>query len=253
VTALSLPAVQRLLAVLIACFALVIAGCGDSKDDEQTATSTPAAAATDTATPAATDTATPAGASEFLPKGCDDVQKPAPKDVGKLKKPTEKLSKSKTYVATISTTCGDIEVQLDSKQSPITGGSFKYLADKKFFDGLTFHRIVPDFVIQGGDPAGTGEGGPGYSVVEAPPSDLKYTKGIVAMAKTGDEAAGTSGSQFFIVTGPQAEQLTPDYALLGKVTKGQDVADKIGGIQADPSSGQPAAQVIIKSITVKES
>jgi peptidyl-prolyl cis-trans isomerase B (cyclophilin B) len=248
-----LPAVPRLLAVLIACFALVIAGCGDSKDDEQTATSTPAAAATDTATPAATDTATPAGSSEFLPAGCDDVKKPAPKQVDDLKKPTEKLSKSKTYVATISTTCGDIEVKLDAKHSPITGGSFKYLADKKFFDGTTFHRIVPDFVIQGGDPAGTGEGGPGYSVVEAPDSNLKYTKGIVAMAKTGTEPAGTSGSQFFIVTGPQAAQLTPDYALLGKVTKGQDVADKIGGIQADQQSGQPAAQVIIKSITVKES
>jgi peptidyl-prolyl cis-trans isomerase B (cyclophilin B) len=247
-----LPAVPRLLAVLIACFALVIAGCGDSKDDEQTATSTPAAAATDTATPAATDTATPAGASEFLPKGCEDVQKPAPKDVGKLKKPTEKLDKSKTYVATISTTCGDIEVALDAKRAPVTGGNFKYLADKKFFDGLTFHRVVPDFVIQGGDPAGDGSGGPGYTVVEAPPSDLKYTKGVVAMAKTGTDPSGASGSQFFIVTGAGGEQLPPEYALLGKVSKGMDVADTIGKIQADPNSGQPAAQVIIKSITVKE-
>jgi peptidyl-prolyl cis-trans isomerase B (cyclophilin B) len=251
VTALSLPAVPRLLAVLIACFALVIAGCGDSKDDEQTATSTPAAAATDTATPEATASATPAGSSEFLPKGCEDVKKPAPKQVDDIKKPTEKLSKSKTYVATISTTCGDIEVTLDSKHSPITGGSFKYLADKKFFDGLTFHRIVPDFVIQGGDPAGTGEGGPGYSVEEAPPSDLKYTEGIVAMAKTGAEPAGTSGSQFFIVTGASAAQLGPDYALVGKVTKGMDVATKIGGIQAGPD-GAPAAQVIMKTVTVSE-
>jgi cyclophilin family peptidyl-prolyl cis-trans isomerase len=240
-----LPAVPRLLAVLIACFALVIAGCGDSKDKEQTATSTPAAAATETATPAA--------ANEFLPQGCESVEKPAPKQVDKIKKPTEKLSKSKTYVATISTTCGDIEVMLDAKHSPITGGSFKYLADKKFFDGTTFHRVVPDFVIQGGDPAGDGSGGPGYSVEEAPDTNLKYTKGIVAMAKTGDEPAGTSGSQFFIVTGAGAATLTPDYALLGKVTKGMDVAEKIGGIQADPSTGQPAAQVIIKSVTVKVS
>jgi peptidyl-prolyl cis-trans isomerase B (cyclophilin B) len=241
-----LPAVQRLLAVLIASIALVAAGCGDSKDGEATATSTPEAAATETATPTA-------AANEFLPEGCENVEKPAPKQADPLKKPTEKLSKSKTYVATISTTCGDIEVTLDSKDSPITGGSFKYLADKKFFDDTTFHRIVPDFVIQGGDPAGDGSGGPGYSVVEAPASDLKYTKGIVAMAKTGAEPAGTSGSQFFIVTGPQAETLTPDYALLGKVTKGMDIADKIGKIQADPNTGQPAAPVIIKSVTVKES
>jgi peptidyl-prolyl cis-trans isomerase B (cyclophilin B) len=244
VAALSLPAVPRLLAVLIACFALLIAGCGDSKDGEQTATSTPEAAAAETATPAA--------ANEFLPEGCENVEKPAPKKVEAIKKPTEKLSKSKTYVATISTTCGDIEVTLDAKHSPITGGSFKYLADQKFFDGTTFHRVVPDFVIQGGDPAGDGSGGPGYSVVEAPDTNLKYTKGIVAMAKTGAEPAGTSGSQFFIVTGPQAATLTPDYALLGKVTKGMDVADKIGGIQADPTTGQPAAQVIVKSVTVTE-
>ncbi len=236
---------QRLLAVLIASIALVAAGCGDSKDGEATATSTPEAAATETATPTA-------AANEFLPEGCENVEKPAPKQADPLKKPTEKLSKSKTYVATISTTCGDIEVTLDAKNSPITGGSFKYLADKKFFDDTTFHRIVPDFVIQGGDPAGDGSGGPGYSVVEAPASDLKYTKGIVAMAKTGAEPAGTSGSQFFIVTGPQAETLTPDYALLGKVTKGMDIADKIGKIQADPNTGQPAAPVVIKSVTVEE-
>ena len=240
--ALSLPAVTRLLAVLIASLALVIAACGDS-NDESSATSTPEAAATETAAPA----------SEFLPEGCEDVQKPAPKQVEGIKKPSEKLSRSKTYVATIATTCGDIEVTLDSKKSPITGGSFKYLADQKFFDGTTFHRVVPDFVIQGGDPAGDGTGGPGYSVEEAPDSDIKYTKGVVAMAKTGNEPAGTSGSQFFIVTGDGAASLTPDYAYLGKVTGGMDVAEKIGGIQADPNSGQPAAQVVIKSVTVKES
>jgi peptidyl-prolyl cis-trans isomerase B (cyclophilin B) len=241
--ALSLPAVPRLLAVLIACLALVLAACGDDSSDSGSAA---------TATPEATESATPAAANEFLPEGCENVAKPAPKQVEGISKPKEKLSKSKTYVAAISTTCGDIEVTLDSKDSPITGGSFKYLADKKFFDGTTFHRVVPDFVIQGGDPAGDGTGGPGYSVEEAPDPDLKYTKGIVAMAKTGNEPAGTSGSQFFIVTGDGAASLTPDYALLGKVSKGMDVAEKIGGIQADPNSGQPAAQVVIKSVTVSE-
>jgi cyclophilin family peptidyl-prolyl cis-trans isomerase len=229
--------VPRLLAVLIASLALVLAACGS--DDKPAASETPAAAES------------PSVANEFLPEGCEDVQKPAPKDVGELKKPTEKLNKSKTYIATLATTCGDIEITLDAKRAPITGGSFKYLADKKFFDGLTFHRIEPDFVIQGGDPEGTGNGGPGYSVEEAPPSDLKYTEGIVAMAKTQTEPAGTSGSQFFIVTGAAAAQLTPDYALLGKVTKGMDVATKIGGIQKG-QDGLPAAQVIIKSVTVKE-
>jgi peptidyl-prolyl cis-trans isomerase B (cyclophilin B) len=223
------------------CSALVIAGCGSDEEE-------PAAEAT--ATPSAE--ATPA-ANEFLPEGCENVEKPEPKTVDAIEAPKEKLKASKTYIATISTTCGDIEVTLDSKASPITGGSFKYLADQKFFDGTTFHRVVADFVIQGGDPAGDGSGGPGYSVEEAPDEDLTYDEGVVAMAKTGDEPAGTSGSQFFIVTGAGAASLTPDYALLGKVTKGMEVASKIGDIQADPNSGQPAATVIIKSVAVAES
>jgi peptidyl-prolyl cis-trans isomerase B (cyclophilin B) len=235
--------VSRHLAVLTATLALLVAGCGsDKKSSDETA-----ATATATATSAATATAT---ATPDLANGCEQASKPAPKDVGKIKKPTEKLDPSKTYIATVKTNCGDFTIKLDAKQAPITGGNFKYLADMKFFDNTTFHRIVPDFVIQGGDPAGTGEGGPGYTVVEAPPKTLKYTPGVVAMAKTGSDPAGASGSQFFVVTGAGAAQLTPDYALLGKVASGMDVVTKIGGIQADPNSGQPAVTVLIKSITV---
>jgi peptidyl-prolyl cis-trans isomerase B (cyclophilin B) len=238
-----LPAVSRLLATLIACcLALALASCGDDGGDEKAATPEPAAEAT-------TEAPT---ANEFLPEGCEDVEVPAPREEGTLEAPKEKLSASKTYVATVSTTCGDFKITLDAKRAPITGGSFKYLADEKFFEGLNFHRIVAGFVIQGGDPTGSGNGGPGYSVEEAPPSDLKYTPGIVAMAKTQDEAPGTSGSQFFVVTGEGAASLTPDYALVGEVTEGMEVVDKIGAIQADPNSGMPAAQVIIKSVTVSE-
>jgi peptidyl-prolyl cis-trans isomerase B (cyclophilin B) len=232
-----LPAVPRYLAVLIASLALLAAGCGSDKPDTEKA-----------ATPAATKTP----ATPDLSNGCEQAEKPAPKDVGDIKKPTEKLDKSKTYVATVSTNCGDFEIALDAKRAPVTGGNFKYLADQKFFDNTTFHRIVKDFVIQGGDPKGSGEGGPGYTVVEAPPKDLTYDKGVVAMAKTQTDPAGASGSQFFVVTGDGAAQLTPDYALLGKVTSGMETVDKINGIQADPSTGQPASTVVIKSITVAE-
>ena len=226
------------LAVLIASLALLAAGCGSDNSSDKESAATPAA----TKTPATPD----------LSNGCEQADKPAAKDVGDIKKPTEKLDKSKTYVATVSTNCGDFEITLDAKRAPVTGGNFKYLADQKFFDNTTFHRIVKDFVIQGGDPQGTGEGGPGYTVVEAPPKDLTYDKGVVAMAKTQTDPAGASGSQFFVVTGDGAAQLTPDYALLGEVTSGMETVDKINGIQADPNTGQPAFTVVIKSIAVAE-
>ncbi len=176
----------------------------------------------------------------------------APAKDAKATKPTAKLDPGKTYVATVTTNCGNFEITLDAKRAPKTSASFKSLADQKFYDGTTFHRIVPGFVIQGGDPQGTGLGGPGYSVVEAPPKDLKYTEGVVAMAKTGSEAAGTSGSQFFVVTGPSAAQLPPDYALLGQVTGGKDVVAKLGAIITDPNTDAPEAPVVIESVRVSE-
>ncbi|MCB0831053.1 MAG: peptidylprolyl isomerase, partial [Solirubrobacterales bacterium] len=128
--------------------------------------------------------------------------------------------------------------------------SFAYLTEKKFYDGLGFHRIVPDFVIQGGDPTGSGSGGPGYSVVETPPQDTKYPIGTVAMAKTGSEAPGTSGSQFFVVTGAQGSSLTPDYAIAGKVTDGMDVVEAIGNLGSADET--PTKQVVIKKATLEQ-
>jgi cyclophilin family peptidyl-prolyl cis-trans isomerase len=215
-----------LIAAMAAC--LVLAACGGDDGEESAATPEPPS---------------PAEAS-----GCESVEAPAPKEAAELPKPKERLDKSKTYVATVSTSCGDFEITLDSKRAPRTGGSFKYLADKGFFDGLTFHRIVAGFVIQGGDPAGDGQGGPGYSVVEAPPGGLTYTKGVVAMAKTQAERPGTSGSQFFVVTAEDA-QLPPDYALLGKVTSGQEVVDKIG-VAPTTADEQPAEPIVIRSVDV---
>jgi peptidyl-prolyl cis-trans isomerase B (cyclophilin B) len=192
--------------------------------------------------------ATPAPAGTATSTGCQKVDKPAPKSV-KLAKPTTELDPAKTYVATVSTSCGDFQITLDAKRAPKTGGSFQYLADKGFFDDTTFHRIVAGFVIQGGDPKGDGTGGPGYKVVETPPKDLQYGKGVVAMAKTQLEAAGTSGSQFFVVTG-ESTPLPPEYALLGKVTGGQDVVDKIAAADTDPSTEQPVEPIVIRSIKV---
>jgi peptidyl-prolyl cis-trans isomerase B (cyclophilin B) len=220
-----------LLALLASC-ALALGACGSSSNDKAEATAT---------------STTPPSPAEAA--GCEKVDAPPPKADAKLAKPKDKLAAGKSYVAKVVTSCGEFDITLDSKRAPRTGGSFKYLADKGFYDGLTFHRIVSGFVIQGGDPKGTGAGGPGYSVVEAPPKGLTYTKGVVAMAKTQSERPGTSGSQFFVVTAEDA-QLPPDYALLGKVTSGLDVVDKISAVPTT-ADDQPAEPVVIKSVKVE--
>ena len=231
----------RLLALLLACLLLGVAGCGG--DGEQQASSGATGQPTETAAPTPEDTG---GEQEG---GCKPAGKAKPKD-RKLAKPKQKLDPAKTYVATVSTNCGEFEITLDAKRAPKTGGSFKYLADKGFYDGLGFHRIVPGFVIQGGDPKGDGSGGPGYSIVEPPPEDLTYDKGVVAMAKTAIEDPGTSGSQFFVVTGEDA-QLPPEYALVGKVTSGQQVVDLIGVSPVGPDE-QPVKPIVMKSVEVEE-
>jgi peptidyl-prolyl cis-trans isomerase B (cyclophilin B) len=179
-----------------------------------------------------------------LPAGCSEVSAPAPKQVH-LARPTQRLSGPTT--ATVETSCGTFAIALDTARSPKTAASFAYLARHGFYDDTVFHGIIPGFVVQGGDPTSTGTGGPGYSVDEAPPQDLSYTRGIVAMAKSQAEPPGRSGSQFFVVTAADAG-LTPDYALLGRVSKGMDVVQRIE--QLGTPSGTPKAPVVIKRITI---
>ena len=221
-----------LLALLVSLTAVAACG-GDGEPAETTAATEAPAAAADA--------------------GCEKVDPPKPKGEGKLKKPALKLDPGKTYVAKVATSCGDFSIELDAKRAPKTGGSFVSLARRGFFDDTTFHRVAKGFVVQGGDPNGDGTGGPGYSVVEAPPEDLQYTRGVVAMAKTGTEAAGTSGSQFFVVTGEDTG-LPPDYALLGQVTEGMETVDKISVVETvPPEDGNPTAPIVIESITIEES
>jgi peptidyl-prolyl cis-trans isomerase B (cyclophilin B) len=158
------------------------------------------------------------------------------------------LNVEKTFLVTFRTSCGDFTVQLDLKAAPKTTASFVALARADFFDGTYFHRIVPNFVIQGGDPTGTGAGGPGYSTVDTPAAGTTYTKGVVAMAKTQAEAPGTAGSQFFVVTAEDAG-LPPDYAVIGKVVEGMDVVDLIGTL-GDPNTEVPTQAVVIEDARV---
>jgi peptidyl-prolyl cis-trans isomerase B (cyclophilin B) len=158
------------------------------------------------------------------------------------------LPRTAKRVVTVDTNRGTFAFSLDVKDSPCTTSSFAALVRHKFFDGLTFHRIVPGFVIQGGDPKGNGTGGPGYSVVDTPPATARYVRGVVAMAKTGAEAPGTSGSQFFVVTGADAG-LPPDYALLGRVTRGLSVVERIGTL-GDPRTQRPTQRIVIRRMTL---
>src|SRR5437870_7031072 len=206
-----------------------------------------ASGATPTPTPSASASATPT----IVACGGTVPAAAAKKKTLYKKAPAFTINKNKSYTATIETSCGTIVVKLDPKGAPNTVNSVVFLAQHHFYDGLIFHRIVPNFVIQGGDPKGDGSGGPGYSTVDAPPTGAKYTAGVVAMAKSQAEPAGTAGSQFFIVTGPDAG-LPAEYAIIGNVTKGQDVADKIDAlpIQGGASDGPPTETVYIVKITI---
>jgi peptidyl-prolyl cis-trans isomerase B (cyclophilin B) len=216
--------------LVLALAVLALAGCGGGDDDSDSASTT-------TATGSAT-----AG-------GCDEVDPPEPKQEGGGEKETE-LPSGKKPELVVETNCGNFTIKLDEAASPKTVASVAGLAEQGFYDDTTFHRIIPGFVIQGGDPAATGTGGPGYATVDTPAETTKYTKGVVAMAKTPTEAPGTSGSQFFVVTGPDAG-LPPEYAVIGKVTEGLDVVDKIGKL-GDAATEEPTQVIVISKMRLKD-
>jgi peptidyl-prolyl cis-trans isomerase B (cyclophilin B) len=184
-------------------------------------------------------------------EGCTDVSQPAARRPAHLKAPTERLDAASTYRVVVETSCGSFTIALDQKTSPNTAASFVSLVRRGYFDNTSFHRIVPRFVIQAGDPTGTGAGGPGYSTVDKPPANTVYLRNTVAMAKTAAEPPGTAGSQFFVVTGPEA-QLAPDYAILGKVTSGQNVVARIGRL-GTVLRQKPTRPVVIDKMTVQAS
>jgi len=190
------------------------------------------------------------GSDDVAAGDCKSVDAPTP-GARTAKQPTSTLDASKTWDVELKTNCGSFTIRLDVKNSPNTATSFASLARTGFFDNTIFHRIVPGFVVQGGDPTASGTGGPGYKVVDKPPASASYTHGVVAMAKTQTEAAGTSGSQFFVVTADDAG-LPPDYAILGKVVEGIDVVDHIGTL-GDPATEQPTETVEIEKATVTSS
>jgi len=200
--------------------ALALAGCGGGDDEK------------------------PVGAA-----GCRHVAAPKPREVDLPPPPSQTVSPGEKLTAVVETSCGTFEIALATGQAPKTVNSFAYLAGKRFYDGLSFQRIVPDYVIQGGDPLENGKGGPGYTVDEPPPPNLSYTKGVVAMAKSAAEPPGRSGSQFFVVT-KAAIPLDPVYALVGRVSRGSAVVDRIGRLGTPTEL--PSQPVRIDRITIRK-
>jgi cyclophilin family peptidyl-prolyl cis-trans isomerase len=160
------------------------------------------------------------------------------------------IDKTKTYTATVKTDVGTFVITLDAAHTPLTVNNFVFLAQKDFYNCVTFHRVIPNFMDQTGDPTGTGTGGPGYSFAdELPPTaNPQYPIGSVAMANSGPN---TNGSQFFIVTGAEGESLAPNYTLFGTVTSGLSVLQKINmDGNANPADNGVPPKVIHRILSV---
>jgi cyclophilin family peptidyl-prolyl cis-trans isomerase len=167
--------------------------------------------------------------------------------------PAMSIDVNKTYLAHIETNKGNFTIELFAKDAPKTVNNFVFLAREQFYDNVYFHRIVKNFMIQTGDPKGTGTGGPGYEFEDEITQKYKYEKGIVAMANHGPN---TNGSQFFICTGPSAENLTYDYTIFGKVISGMETIDKINetpvGQNAVGEFSAPMEEVKMIKVTIEE-
>jgi cyclophilin family peptidyl-prolyl cis-trans isomerase len=244
-TAIRVGIFVALFAVVVALFAFL--GNHKKKSAASTATTTSSVPATTTAT-------TP------IPAGCVTTKPPKPNVTRTYAKaPAMQIDTSKTYVATMETTCGTFEITLDAKEAPQTVNSFVFLAQHQFYDGLTFHRVAKDFVVQGGDPKGDGTGGPAYNLPTEPPKN-GYKAGSVAMANAGPN---TTGSQFFLTwTDQGAKDLGGPpylYSSLGTVTKGLDVVAKLGSLYNpnqdpnNPSSQGTRIPLYIFKVTISES
>jgi cyclophilin family peptidyl-prolyl cis-trans isomerase len=164
--------------------------------------------------------------------------------------PTMQIDTQKSYKAKVITSVGDFTIQLFPVEAPITVNNFVHLAKKKYFEGIIFHRVVRDFVVQTGDPTGTGTGGPGYQFNDELNSPYKYEQGIVAMANAGPN---TNGSQFFVCSGALCNNLNdmPNYTIFGQVVEGMQTIQAINDVEVN-ANDKPLRDIVIKTVTIEE-
>jgi cyclophilin family peptidyl-prolyl cis-trans isomerase len=224
---------RALVLALVLALSALAAGCGGDDEGNGETTTTTAAAGTN-----------------LPPSGeCESVEAPPAREPETREAPTKPLGEG-SYALVVETSCGSFTIALDTDRAPNTAASLVALASDGYFDDTTFHRVVPGFVIQGGDPTGTGAGGPGDTTVDVPAQGSRYVRGVVAMAKSGAEPPGAAGSQFFVVTGDDVG-LPPDYAIVGEVTEGLETVDRIDALGV--GDGPPSQPVVIETVTVTES
>ena len=183
-------------------------------------------------------------AAEFPP-----LDGSAPKKQEFSSAPEMGIDPSKRYTASLDTSVGEIVIALDAVRAPATVNNFVFLAAHHYYDGVIFHRIINGFMCQGGDPTGTGRGGPGYRFADELPKAGQYEVGSVAMANAGPN---TNGSQFFLISGKDGVRLPPQYSLFGKIVKGLDVLDDMQRVRTGQGD-RPVDDVVINSVTITES
>ncbi len=223
----------RLIVLIV--LVLGLTACGGDDDDQEPTVEPPAAAA---------------------PGGCWSPEQRLDDVAGKPQwsaPPAMTIDISRSYTAAVETSLGAFTVELLPEEAPLTVNSFVCLARAEFFDGIVFHRIVEGFVVQAGDPTGTGGGGPGYRFADERPTTLNYERGTLAMANAGP---GTNGSQFFVCLTDLSQRLPKDYTIFGRVTEGMETVDAIGAVPVEVGrSGEvssPTEPVTITSVTISE-
>jgi len=237
-------------ALAVAALLVVTTGCGtddaasdvagDGTDSIEEITTEAPSTATDAADDAVSDVA-----GDCPPVDGADSQT---RDFGAA--PPRCLEAGASYEAVVTTNKGEFTIALDPESGPVAANNFVFLARNQYFDDTVCHRIIPNFVVQCGDPTATGSGGPGYTIVDEPPAPGQYQIGSIAMAKT--QAPDSAGSQFFIITGSDGASLPPQYALFGQVVDGLDTTVEAMAAAGTPD-GTPSEPIEIQSIRIVQS
>lgn len=234
------------LTMLCAAAAALVA-CGSDESSDSTNTRSTEQSSNDSTSEASSSESTSVG-DEPSADGCPPEAGTSEQTRQFDAEPPDCLDPDATYEAVVTTNQGELTIALDPASAPVATNNFVFLARNRYYDDTACHRIIPNFVVQCGDPTATGTGGPGYTIVDEPPAAGEYQLGSIAMAKT--SAPDSAGSQFFIITGSDGVALPPEYALFGQVTEGLDSTVAAMAAAGTPGAGVPSEPIEIESIRI---